>query len=86
VGQPETPLVVVVVDEEEEVEVESGLVVSPDALAVVVTVVSSVVKLVGRTGGAGVADVEVVEAGQFADPHSRLLGQHPPPSEAAHER
>ncbi len=61
-------------------------VLSDDAVAGVVTVVSSVVKLVGRTGAAGVADVDVDDAGQLADPHSRLLGQQPPPSVAGQER
>lgn len=53
-------------------------------------VVSVVVKLVGRTGGAAVAEelelVAVVLAGQFAEPQSRSVGQQPPPSDAGQDR
>jgi len=47
-----------------------------------VSVVS--VRLVGRTGGAGVA--EEVEAGQFAELHWRSVGQQPPPKDAGQDR
>jgi len=53
-------------------------------LAMVVVVTTVVVRLVGRTGGTGAA--EVVEAGQLAEPQLRSVGQQPPPREAGQER
>ncbi len=54
----------------------------------VIVVSTVVVRLVGRTGGSGVAlDVEDVErAGQLAEPHARSVGQQPPPRLAGQER
>lgn len=53
-----------------------------------VVVSTVVVRLVGRTGGAAFAElvVEVVDAGQLAEPHSRSVGQQPPPRDAGQER
>lgn len=51
-------------------------------------VVSSiVVSVVGRTGGAAVAEEEelVVEGGQLIEPHDRSVGQQPPPKEAGQD-
>lgn len=79
-GQPLTGVVEVTVAVEG--GVEADLVVG----AGTVVVCSVVVRLVGRTGGAGVAELLVDEGGQFAEPHSRSVGQQPPPREAGHER
>jgi hypothetical protein len=53
---------------------------------VVVVVSTVVVRLVGRTGGSGVALEDVESAGQLAEPQARSVGQQPPPRLAGHER
>jgi len=77
----------------------TGYVGELDIEVVVVVVSSVVVRLVGRTGGCGIAldsDVVVIvavvvdegveRAGQFTLPHARSVGQQPPPNVAGQER
>jgi hypothetical protein len=71
------------------------------ALVEVIAGVEEAASDVGRTGGASegvvvgtlvavlvlvLVLVLVVEAGQMREPHSRSVGQQPPPSEAGQER